>query len=279
MTVLFQHYKENATDSFSSIIAFLHCSAIKQINQHGQSFKPLPQLDLSIEEGWTLFSNAPGKFKSPLEGNNNISLCPGRQNYQKMKDALSHLPQRFGYKYLLSNVATIRVVTPVVLANADNPTAVPPFLAAAAIPELITYTKKIKILDFFSDQTLEIAKTILWLHEVTNLSQIRLQKSFWILLTKAGRLTYAGKKIITWHFLSKTIAYQVLELLLMMLVKGLNVRVNCTHGKIQMVLTKKWMAWPLLQLSSNACVHITRLTCSLRLERSIKWLLHSMTTK
>jgi hypothetical protein len=78
-----------------------------------------------------------------------------------MKDALSHLPQRFGYKYLLSNVATIRVVTPVVLANADNPTAVPPFLAAAAIPELITYTKKIKILDFFSDQTLEIAKTIL----------------------------------------------------------------------------------------------------------------------
>jgi hypothetical protein len=51
MTVLFQHYKENATDSFSSIIAFLHCSAIKQINQHGQSFKPLPQLDLSIEEG------------------------------------------------------------------------------------------------------------------------------------------------------------------------------------------------------------------------------------
>ncbi len=52
----------------------------------------------------------------------------------------------------------IRVVTLEVLAVAASPTAVPPILAAADIPESITYTNEIKILDVYSDQTLEISQ-------------------------------------------------------------------------------------------------------------------------
>ncbi len=115
-------------------------------------------IDPSAEEGQTLFSSSTDKLKSPLEGNNKICFLPGGQDYQKMKDPLSCLSQQFGYKYLLNNVATIQVVIPAVLAVAANPTAVPPILAAAAIPESFTCMNEIKILVLYSDQTLEIAQ-------------------------------------------------------------------------------------------------------------------------
>jgi hypothetical protein len=174
-------------------------------------------IDLLTKEGQMLFSNATDKFESPLEGDNKISLYPEGQDYQKMKDSLSRLSQQFRYKYLLNNVATIQVVTPEVLAVAANPTAVPPISAAAAIPESITYTNEIKTLDAYSDQTLEIAQknasitlgdesfTNQTLKIILNLTQANEQ------LTTAGRLTNAGKEIISWHILSKILAYQVFD--------------------------------------------------------------------
>jgi hypothetical protein len=95
-----------------------------------------------------------------------------------MKDALSCHSQWFGYKYFLNYVARIWVVTPAVLAIAANPTAAPSILAAATIPELITYMNEVKILDVYLDQTLETAQKKLRLHGVTNLSQIRIQNHF-----------------------------------------------------------------------------------------------------
>jgi hypothetical protein len=54
-----------------------------------------------------LFSKAIVKFESPLEGNNKISLCPGGQDCQKLKDAITRLSQCFRYRYLLNNAGTV----------------------------------------------------------------------------------------------------------------------------------------------------------------------------
>ncbi len=176
-------------------------------------------IDLLTKEGQALFSNATDKFKSPLQGNNKISHRPGGQDYQKMKDALSCLSQQFGYTYLLNNVVTIQDANWAVLAIALKPPAVSTMLTAAAIPELITYTNEIKILDFCSNQTLEISQKntlITW----GNKSFTNKTPTVFLDLTQAdghltttGRPTHDGKEIATKCILSKIMAYQVLELL------------------------------------------------------------------
>ncbi len=94
-------------------------------------------IDVSTKEGLTLLSNATDKFECPLKEDERISLRTGGCDYQKLKDILLHCSQRFGFQHLLNNVPTTRVVTPAVPAIIANPTAVPPVLAAAAIPESV----------------------------------------------------------------------------------------------------------------------------------------------
>ena len=114
-------------------------------------------IDVLTKEGLTLLSNATDKFECPLKEDELISLCTGGHDYQKLKDILLRCSQRFGFQHLLNNVPTTRVVTPAVPAVIANPTAVPPVLAAAAIPESVSFLNQIKVLDVYSDKLLDIA--------------------------------------------------------------------------------------------------------------------------
>jgi hypothetical protein len=113
-------------------------------------------INISMKDGQALLSNATDKFKSPLIGDNKISLRPGGKDYQTLKDNLMHLLQRFGYQHLLQSVATVCTVTP----------AIPPvvadvaagILAAPGVPILITYMNEIKIMEVYLDKLLKIAQ-------------------------------------------------------------------------------------------------------------------------
>ncbi len=73
-------------------------------------------INVLTKVGQTLLSNATDKFKSPLNNKNKISLQPGGKDYQKLKDKLTRLSQKIGYKDLLNNVARVCTVTPTILA-------------------------------------------------------------------------------------------------------------------------------------------------------------------
>ncbi len=72
-----------------------------------------------------MLSNATDKFESPLVGDQCISLYPGGNNFQLLKDSLTRCTQEIGYQYLLTDVATTRMVMPGVAPN----------------PDIITYSK------------------------------------------------------------------------------------------------------------------------------------------
>jgi hypothetical protein len=99
-------------------------------------------LDVSTKDGQTLLLNATDKFESPLIGNQCISLHPGGNNFQLLKDNLMQCSQKYGYQYLLTDVATTRTVTP----------------GVAPDPDIITYLKPIKIMDVYDDKLLELAQ-------------------------------------------------------------------------------------------------------------------------
>jgi hypothetical protein len=99
-------------------------------------------LDVSTKDGQTLLSNATDKFESPLVGNQRISHCPGGKDYQLLKDNLTQFSQKYGYQYLLTDVATTQTVTPGVAPN----------------PDIITYLNPIKIMDVYDDKLLELAQ-------------------------------------------------------------------------------------------------------------------------
>ena len=113
-------------------------------------------IDITTKDGQTLLSNATDKFESPLIGDNKISLRPGGKDYQRLKDNLTRLLQRYGFQYQLQNVPTVRTVTP----------AIPPVIAdpalgivdAPGVPEAITYTNEINMLEVYSDKLLEISQ-------------------------------------------------------------------------------------------------------------------------
>ena len=165
-----------------------------------------------------MLSNATDKFECPLKGDERISLRTGGRDYQKLKDTLLRCSQRFGYQHLLNNVPTTRVVTPAVPAIIANPTAVPPVLAVAEIPESVSYSNQIKILDVYSDKLLDIAQknaSLIWgdesftnqnPKEIEELTQENGE------LTARGTLTASGKKIIQQRILSKIVAHQTLAL-------------------------------------------------------------------
>ncbi len=113
-------------------------------------------INISTKDGQALLSNATNKFKSPLIGNNKISLWPGGKDYQTLKDNLTCLLQRFGYQHLLQSVVTVRTVTPAILPVIAGMAA--GILAAPRVPILITYTHEIKIMEVYLDKLLKIAQ-------------------------------------------------------------------------------------------------------------------------
>jgi hypothetical protein len=176
-------------------------------------------INVSTKEGLTLLSNATDKFDYPLKGDERISLRSGGRDYQKLKDTLLRCSQRFGYQHLLNNVPTTRVVTPVVPAVMADPAAVPPVLAAAAIPALVAYSNPIKVLDFYSDKLLDIAQrnaSLIWGNELFTdqyPKEIEVLTAANGYLTPGGRINAAGKKIVQQRILSKILAHQTLVLL------------------------------------------------------------------
>jgi hypothetical protein len=99
-------------------------------------------LDVLIKDSQTLLLNASDKFESPLVGNQCNSLCPGGNDFQLLKDNLMQCSQKFGYQYLLTDVATTRTITPGIAPN----------------PDIITYLNPIKIMDVYDDKLSELAQ-------------------------------------------------------------------------------------------------------------------------
>jgi hypothetical protein len=52
------------------------------------------------------------KFKSPPVGDQRINLCPGRNDFQNLKDNLMQCSQKYGYQYLLTDVTTTQTINP-----------------------------------------------------------------------------------------------------------------------------------------------------------------------
>ncbi len=176
-------------------------------------------IDVSTKEGHTLLSNATDKFDCPLKGDERISLCSGGRDYQKLKDTLLRCSQRFGYKHLLNNVPTTRVIIPAVPAVIADPAAVPPVLAAVAFPASVAYSNPIKVLDVYSDKLLDITQRntfLIWGNESFTdqyPKEIEVLTAANGYLTTGGCITAAGKKIVQQRILSKILAYQTLALL------------------------------------------------------------------
>ncbi len=63
-------------------------------------------IDVSTKDGQLLLSNATDKLESPLVGDQCIHLHPGRNDFQNLKDNLMQCSQKYGYQYLLTDVAT-----------------------------------------------------------------------------------------------------------------------------------------------------------------------------
>jgi hypothetical protein len=113
-------------------------------------------IDITTKDGQALLSNATDKFESPLIGDNKISLRPGGKDYQRLKDNLTRLLQRYGYQYLLQNVPTICTVIPAIPAVIADP--VLGIATAPAVDQMITYSNEINMLEVYSDKLLEISQ-------------------------------------------------------------------------------------------------------------------------
>ena len=160
-------------------------------------------LNVLTKDGQTLLLNATDKFESPLVENKRISLHPGNTNFQLLKDNLTGCSQKYGYQYLLTDVATTWMITPGIAPN----------------PDIITYLNPIKIMDAYDDKLLELAQKhalLTWGNiSFTNQSPkvISNLTAAGGHLTTAGRLTQTGKDIIQGCLHSKILACQILSML------------------------------------------------------------------
>jgi hypothetical protein len=204
-------------------------------------------IDISTKEGQTLLSNATDKFKSPLQGNDKISLRSTGNDYQKFKDNITHCFLRFGYQGLLNSVATRCTVIPAVPEIIVDPAAVPPIIGVPAIPEDIIYYNKIKLLEVYSNKLLEITQkhtSLTWGDQsFTNQNPKVIQELTQGdgHLTPAGRLTVIGKAIIQEQIHSKIWRIKQWQCSEMKLVKLSSVKVINLFGKMKMASMKKWM--------------------------------------
>ena len=135
-----------------------------------------------------------------------------------MKDNLTRLSQRYGYQYLLQNVPTVRTVIPAIPAVIANPAL--GISAAPEVPEAITYTNEINMLEIYLDKLLEISQknsSMTWGNESFTVQTPRVIRE----LTQANgeltattkKLTATGKEAIQKRIHSKILAFQVLAML------------------------------------------------------------------
>jgi hypothetical protein len=147
--------------------------------------------------------NATDKFESPLVGDQRISLCPGGNDFQLLKDNnLLRCSQKYGYQYLLTDVATTRMVTPGVAPALDD----------------ITYSNPIKIMDVYDNKLPELAQKhalLTWGNDSFTNQSPRIISDLTAAgghLTTAGCLTQAGKDLIQGCLHSKILAHQILSM-------------------------------------------------------------------
>jgi hypothetical protein len=105
-------------------------------------------INIGNKEGKTLVANAIDKFISPLIDDERISLVA--KDYQKLKDNVNRLGSHYGYNHLFKHCATTKIVIPEIIADA---TATPPI---AGVPESITYSGDINLLETYSDENVEL---------------------------------------------------------------------------------------------------------------------------
>jgi len=175
-------------------------------------------IDITTKDGQALLSNATDKFERPLIGDNKISLRPGGNYYQRLKDNLTHLLQQYGYQYLLQNVPTDCTVIP----------AIPPVIedlalgiaAAPGVPEAITYTNKINMLEIYSDKLLKISQknsSMTWGNGTFTVQSPRvihkLTQANSELTSTTKKLTANGKDVIQKRRHSKIFATQIMAML------------------------------------------------------------------
>jgi hypothetical protein len=160
-------------------------------------------INVSTKDGLTLLLNATDKFESPFVGDQCISLCPGRNDFQLLKDNLTRCSQKYGYQYLLTDVATTCTVTPGVAPALDD----------------ITYSNPIKIMDVYDNKLLELAQkhTLLtWGNDSFMNQSPRIISDLTAAgghLTTAGCLTQARKDFIQGCLHSTILAHQILSML------------------------------------------------------------------
>ena len=150
-------------------------------------------IDITTKDGQALLSNATDKFESPLIGDNKISLRPGGKDYQRLKDNLTRLSQRYGFQYQLQNVLTVRTVTPAIPAVIEDVTL--GVVDVPEVPETTIYTNEINMLEVYSDKLLEISQknsSMTWGDESFTVQTPRVIRE----LTQAnGELTATTKKL------------------------------------------------------------------------------------
>jgi hypothetical protein len=187
-------------------------------------------INVSTKDGLTLLSNATDKFESPFVGDHGISLCPGRNDFQLLKDNLTQCSQKYGYQYLLTVVATTQTATP----------------GVAPAPDGITYLNPIKIMDVYDDKLLELAQkhaSLTWGNKSFTSQSPRIISDLTAAgghLTTAGCLTQARKDLIQGCLHSKIWLIKSYPCLLMTCIKSLNASWMSTPGLIWLGLMKKW---------------------------------------
>jgi hypothetical protein len=160
-------------------------------------------INVSMKDGQLLLSNATDKFELPLVGDQHIHLRPGRSDFQNLKDDLMRCSWKYGYQYLLNDVATTRTVTP----------GVPPALAT------ITFSNSIKILHVYDDKLLESAQKhafITWGNDSFTVRSLKVISEITQAdghLTAVSWLTQKGKDLIQGRLHSKIMASQTLSML------------------------------------------------------------------
>jgi hypothetical protein len=63
-------------------------------------------IDVLTKDGQLLLLNGTDKFELLLVGDQRIHFRPGQKNFQNLKDNLMRCSRKYGYQYLLTDVAT-----------------------------------------------------------------------------------------------------------------------------------------------------------------------------
>jgi hypothetical protein len=136
---------------------------------------------------------------------------------------------------------------PAIPAVLANPSAVPPVLAVAGVPQSVTYSNPIKVLGVYSDKLLDIAQknaSLIWGNQSFTAQD---PKEIFELtaangnLTAGGQLNTNGKKIIQQCILSKIMVHQTLAMMTDEACQAIEC-LTSSHGKILLKMKmKKWM--------------------------------------